>query len=44
VLWGLSAHPDLVAMIEDELKLRTAGRSPLDALPGPAEDRPAGPL
>jgi hypothetical protein len=44
VLWGLSAHPDLVAMIEDELKLRTAGRSPLDALPGLAEDRPAGPL
>jgi hypothetical protein len=46
VLWGLSAHPDLVAMIEAELKLRTAGRSPLDALPGPvpAEDRPPGPL
>jgi hypothetical protein len=45
VLWGLSAHPDLVAMIEDELKLRTAGRSPLDALPGPgpAEDRSPGP-
>jgi hypothetical protein len=44
VLWGLSAHPDLVAMIEDELKLRTAGRSPLGALPGqvPAEDRPPG--
>ena len=29
VLWGLSAHPDLVAMIERELKLRAAGRSPL---------------
>jgi hypothetical protein len=31
-------------MIEDELKLRTAGRSPLGALPGqvPAEDRPPG--
>jgi hypothetical protein len=44
VLWGLSAHPDLIAMIEDELKLRTAGQNPLDALPGPAEDRPPGPL
>jgi hypothetical protein len=45
VLWGLSAHPDLVAMIEGELKLRTAGQNPLDALPGPgpAEDRPPGP-
>ena len=29
VLWGLSAHPDLVTMIERELKLRAAGRSPL---------------
>jgi hypothetical protein len=35
VLWGLSAHPDLVATIEAELKLRAAGRSPLGALPGP---------
>ena len=30
VLWGLSAHPDLVAGIERELKLRSAGRNPLD--------------
>ncbi len=29
VLWGLSAHPDLVAMIERELKLRAAGQNPL---------------
>lgn len=29
VLWGLSAHPDLVAMIEGELKLRAAGQDPL---------------
>ncbi len=28
VLWGLSAHPDLVAMIERELKLRAAGGRP----------------
>ena len=40
VLWGLSAHPDLVAMIEGELKLRAAGQNPLGALPGPD---PAGP-
>jgi hypothetical protein len=33
VLWGLSAHPDLVAGIERELKLRSAGRNPLDAGP-----------
>jgi hypothetical protein len=33
VLWGLSAHPDLVAMIERELKLRAAGQNPL-GLPG----------
>ena len=26
VLWGLSAHPDLAAMIERELKLRAAGQ------------------
>jgi hypothetical protein len=37
VLWGLSAHPDLVAGIERELKLRSAGRNPLDGGP------PAGP-
>ncbi len=30
VLWGLSAHPDLIAGIERELKLRSAGRNPLD--------------
>jgi hypothetical protein len=29
VLWGLSAHPDLVTMIERELKLRAAGQNPL---------------
>jgi hypothetical protein len=33
VLWGLSAHPDLVAMIERELKLRAAGQNPLDPPP-----------
>ncbi len=34
VLWGLSAHPDLVAAIERELKARSAaGRSP-----GPGEE------
>jgi hypothetical protein len=44
VLWGLSAHPDLVAMIEGELKLRAAGQNPLGALPGtdPAGTDPAG--
>ena len=36
VLWGLSAHPDLVAGIERELKLRSAGRNPLDG--GPPAD------
>ena len=41
MLWGLSAHPDLVAMIEGELKLRAAGQNPLGALPGP--DPAAGP-
>jgi hypothetical protein len=25
VLWGLSAHPDLVALVERELALRQAG-------------------
>jgi hypothetical protein len=35
VLWGLSAHPDLVAGIERELKLRSAGRNPLDGGPPP---------
>ena len=35
VLWGLSAHPDLVAGIERELKLRSAGRNPLDGSPPP---------
>ena len=46
VLWGLSAHPDLVAMVEGELKLRAAGRSPLGALPGadPGDEQPPGPL
>ena len=33
VLWGLSAHPDLVAGIERELKLRAAGRNPLGGPP-----------
>ncbi|HEY7921177.1 MAG TPA: hypothetical protein VIE45_16065 [Streptosporangiaceae bacterium] len=33
VLWGLSAHPDLIAGIERELKLRSAGRNPLDGPP-----------
>jgi hypothetical protein len=33
VLWGLSTHPDLVAGIERELKLRSAGRNPLDGPP-----------
>jgi hypothetical protein len=33
VLWGLSAHPDLIAGIERELKLRSAGRNPLDGGP-----------
>jgi hypothetical protein len=44
VLWGLSAHPDLVAMIEDELKIRAAGRNPLGPPPGtdPAGDEPPG--
>ena len=37
VLWGLSAHPDLVAGIERELKLRSAGRNPLDDGPPPAQ-------
>ncbi len=42
VLWGLSAHPDLVAMIERELKLRAAGRNPLGPPPGtdPAGGQP----
>ena len=35
VLWGLSAHPDLIAGIERELKLRSAGRNPLDGGPPP---------
>jgi hypothetical protein len=39
VLWGLSAHPDLVAMIERELKLRAAGQNPLD--PPPDSPRPS---
>ena len=34
VLWGLSAHPDLVTMIEHELKTRAAGRNPLGPPPG----------
>ena len=38
VLWGLSAHPDLIAGIERELKLRSAGRNPLDDGP-PAGQR-----
>ncbi len=38
VLWGLSAHPDLVAGIERELKLRSAGRDPLGGGP-PAGQR-----
>ena len=44
VLWGLSAHPDLVALIKDELKIRAAGRNPLGPPPGtdPAEDQPPG--
>jgi hypothetical protein len=33
VLWGLSAHPDLVAGIERELKLRSADRHPLGGPP-----------
>ncbi|HEX3387860.1 MAG TPA: hypothetical protein VHT94_02375, partial [Streptosporangiaceae bacterium] len=33
VLWGLSAHPDLVAGIERELKLRSADRNPLGGPP-----------
>jgi hypothetical protein len=33
VLWGLSTHPDLVAGIERELKLRSASRNPLDGPP-----------
>ena len=37
VLWGLSAHPDLIAGIERELKLRSAGRNPLDGGPPPAQ-------
>jgi hypothetical protein len=37
VLWGLSAHPDLVAGIERELKLRSAGRNPLDGGPPPGQ-------
>jgi hypothetical protein len=37
VLWGLSAHPDLVAGIERELKLRSAGRNPLDGGPAAGE-------
>ena len=28
VLWGLSAHPDLVALVERELEVRTAGIAP----------------
>ena len=42
VLWGLSAHPDLVATIEGELKLRAAGRNPLGPHPGadPADEQP----
>ena len=41
VLWGLSAHPDLVAAIEDELKTRSAGRNPLGPPSGadPAVDQ-----
>ncbi|MGO9221502.1 MAG: sacsin N-terminal ATP-binding-like domain-containing protein [Streptosporangiaceae bacterium] len=41
VLWGLSAHPDLVATIEDELKTRSAGRNPLGPPSGadPAGDQ-----
>jgi hypothetical protein len=31
VLWGLSAHPDLAAAVERELKARAAGRSPGDS-------------
>jgi hypothetical protein len=44
VLWGLSTHPDLVATIEGELKLRAAGRNPLGSYPAadPA-DEPPGP-
>jgi hypothetical protein len=38
VLWGLSAHPDLIPGIERELKLRSARRSPLDGGP-PADQR-----
>jgi hypothetical protein len=34
VLWGLSAHPDLVTMIEHELKTRAVGRNPLGPPPG----------
>ncbi len=37
VLWGLSAHPDLVAGIERELKLRSAGRNPRGG--GPPADQ-----
>jgi hypothetical protein len=38
VLWGLSAHPDLVAMIERELAIRAAaGRGP-DAAAGRGPD------
>ncbi len=37
VLWGLSAHPDLVAGIERELKLRSAGRDPLGGGPPPGQ-------
>jgi hypothetical protein len=42
VLWGLSAHPDLAATIEGELKLRAAGRNPLGPHPGadPADEQP----
>ncbi len=41
VLWGLGAHPDLVAMIEGELKLRATGQNPLGPAPGAgAADEP----
>ncbi len=42
VLWGLSTHPDLVATIEGELKLRAAGRNPLGPHPAadPADEQP----
>jgi hypothetical protein len=43
VLWGLSAHPDLVAMIERELKLRAAGHNPLGPRPGADPGPGAGP-